>query len=200
MGREETLNEKTVIGVAKTKLDGRILYLDILYGNRVILPDGTVSAIEPVIYDRILDEYLKRTVDEPNAPAPAPEEGKEEPEEQNWFRTEEDYGIKEQPLTGEQEEKARRLREDRNSFFFRGGEDGGLPEEAEPEDPAEEDREDDSEQADEALLAADGDEDIPFTRLLDTGRGGGRNGLMWALLAVIALLCLLLVLKGTGVI
>ena len=77
----EELNEKTVVGVAKTRLDGRTVYLDILYGNRVILPDGSVSAIEPAIYERILKEYLKKPRGEEKAPAPAEEEKKEEEQE-----------------------------------------------------------------------------------------------------------------------
>ena len=193
MGREVGLDGKTVIGVAKTRLDGRILYLDILYGNRVILPDGSVSSIEPAIYERILREYLERPRQEEALPAPAPEESGEE---ENWFRKEEDYGIREETPTEEQEAKARRLRGDSSSFFYRSGEyaaesAGSGEEERRSEERAE---------RDEAQLAADEAEDVPFTRLLEPGRERRGAGLIWALIGVIVALCLLLMLSRTGLI
>ncbi len=208
----ENLDEKTVIGVAKTKLDGKTLYLDILYGNRVILPDGRVSAIEPAIYERILKEYLKRPRTEEKAPSPAPAEPEKE---ESYFRTEEDFGIKAEAPTEEQEAKARKLREDKSSFFYR-------PEEAqEPEEetiptgtaPAEEETiptgtapaaEEttpmETAPEDEAQLAADEEDEIPYTKLMSPVRKGRDTRLLWTLIGIIAALSLLLVLMKTGVI
>ena len=180
MEQERKLDAGTVVGVAKTRLDGKTVYLDILYGNRVILPDGSESSIEPAIYERILDEYLRSGGEEQEIPRP---EERKEPEEK-YFRTGEEYGLPgEGELTAEQEEAARRLREDRNSFFYREGKEE-APEEEE----------------DEVLLSADDEDGIPFARLMDPGRGRKDGRLFTGLLVVIGALCLLLLLLKLGII
>ena len=185
MELEKRPDAGTVVGVAKTKLDGKTVYLDILYGNRVILPDGSESRIEPAIYERILNEYLKSGGEEKKAPRPEPEKDPEE----KYFRTEEEYGLPErEPLTAEQEEEARRLREDRNSFFYREKEEAAAEEETA------------AEETEEVLLAADEEDSIPFARLMDPGRGRKDGRLLTGLRIVIGALCLLLLLRKLGIV
>lgn len=178
MEQERKPDAGTVVGVAKTRLDGKTVYLDILYGNRVILPDGTESSIEPAIYERILKEYLLSGGEEKEPPR---REEKKEEEQEKYFRSEEEYGLPgEGELTAGQEESARKLREDRNSFFYR------------------EEREE--EEQDEVLLAADDEDGIPLARLSDPGRGRKDGRLFTGLLVVIGVLCLLLLLLKLGII
>ncbi len=179
MEQERKPDAGTVVGVAKTRLDGRTVYLDILYGNRVILPDGTESSIEPAIYERILKEYLQSGGEEKEIPR---REEKKEEEQEKYFRSEEEYVLHgEGELTAGQEESARKLREDRNSFFYR-------EEKEEEEEP------------DEVLMAADDEDGIPLARLSDPGRRRKDGRLFTGLLVVIGALCLLLLLLKLGII
>ena len=174
--RDRTLDENTVIGTAKTSFGGKTVYVDILYGNRVPLPDGTVSRVDPAVYGSLLQAYL----DAPGASAPPeqPEHGSddggplfEDPAEKALPRMEE-----------ETQEKETDLRSDPSSFFYRapvGGNEKPSP---------------DMEQA---RLNADGGDFMPDS--LEPGRTPRDVRLLAALMGVIGVLGLLLLLLKLGV-
>ena len=169
------LNENTVIGTAKTRVDGKLVYVDILYGNRVVSRDGALSRIDPAVYDRILAAYLEQKETE-YVKTEEPETEKEVPDTE-YFHSEDEYVLKE-----ETESETCSLHEDKGSFFYSGidaeNTEGGEMEAA-------------TESDDEAALSADSPDD---DELVDNPKGK-RNTAIIAMIVTSVILLLLLAAK-----